>query len=130
MRVYSLISVAIIDLDDASDLGVHQFSISDNTIQAGKATAISQVAAAQIVDFIAKSRADVKFFTLITSTLPSEIYLVSHDVLRKLRVVTDGIWDEEWTFAATRCGVTAKNLPPAKWGSTLGVKFDSSFAWA
>jgi len=85
-------------LDDASDLGVHQFSISDNTIQAGKATAISQVAAAQIVDFIAKSRADVKFFTLITSTLPSEIYLVPHDVLRKLRVVTDGIWDEEWTF--------------------------------
>jgi hypothetical protein len=34
----------------------------------------------------------------MTSTLPSDIYLVPHDKLRELRVVTDGIWDESWSF--------------------------------
>jgi hypothetical protein len=85
-------------LDDGSDLGVHQFAISDNNIQAGTAIAISQIAAAQVIEFIKKSRADTKLFTLMTSALPSEIYFVPHDVLRELRVVTDGTWDEDWSF--------------------------------
>ena len=62
-------------LSDASNLGVHQFSINDNNLQAGTAIAISQEAAAQIVEFIKKSRVDIQFFTLMTSALPSEIYL-------------------------------------------------------
>jgi hypothetical protein len=71
-------------LSDDSDLGVHQFSINDNNMQAGKATASSQFAAAQIVEFIKNSCADIQFSTLMTSALPSEIYFVSHDKLREL----------------------------------------------
>jgi hypothetical protein len=84
-------------LNKDSNLGVHQFSLT-NGIQTGKAIAITQVLAAQIVEHIRQSRANVEFFTLMTSTLPSDIYLVPHDKLRELRVVTDGIWDESWSF--------------------------------
>jgi hypothetical protein len=70
----------------------------DTKIEAGAATVITQVLAAKIVKFIRESRADTQFFTLMTSTLPTEIYFLPPDKLRDLRVVTDAIWDENWSF--------------------------------
>jgi hypothetical protein len=86
-------------LPDQSRIGVHQFAFgNENNIQTGTATAITQTLAAEIEQFIKQSRADTDFFKLVTSALPSDIYFVPHDKLRELRVVTDHIWDESWSY--------------------------------
>ena len=84
-------------IQEQSKLGVHQFAFSKN-IAAGEATAVTQLLSAEIVGFIKNSRADTSFFTLMTAALPTEIYFVPHQMLRELRVVTDHIWDESWSF--------------------------------
>jgi hypothetical protein len=87
-------------LDEKSQLGVHQFSFagSADQVDGPSATAISQVIAAEIVKFIADARADRELFDLMSSTLPDAIYIIPHDELRRLRVVTDNIYDENWSF--------------------------------
>jgi hypothetical protein len=54
--------------------------------------------AAEIVEWIKQNRADTEFFTLMTSTLPTGVYFVPPQKLRDLRVVTDDIWDENWSY--------------------------------
>ena len=80
-------------------IGVHQFAFgAKSQVQRDDATVITQVVAADIVKFIKENRADTEFFSLMTSALPSEIYFVPPQKLRELRVVTDAIWDENWSF--------------------------------
>jgi hypothetical protein len=82
-----------------SKIGVHQFAFdTQKEVQAGVATAVSQVLAADIVEFIRENRANTDFFKLVTSATPDEISYVPAEVLRDLRVVTDGIYDEKWSF--------------------------------
>jgi hypothetical protein len=91
---------------DQSQIGVHQFAIrSEKDVQIGDAIAISQTLAAEIVSFMKNSRVDTDFFRLMTSALPSSIFYVPHDELRKLRVVTDNVWDENWSFESAE-GIT------------------------
>jgi hypothetical protein len=82
-----------------SKIGVHQFAFDTKSdVQAGVATAASQVIAAEIVEFIRENRANTDFFKFVTAASPNEISFVSADLLRDLRVVTDGIYDESWSF--------------------------------
>lgn len=82
-----------------SKLGIHRFAFSkERTVEAGVAVAVTQVLSAEIVKFIKESRADTDFFALMTNVSADEIFLVPHEKLREMRVVTDNIWDEEWSF--------------------------------
>jgi hypothetical protein len=82
-----------------SKIGVHQFAFSDKSqVNVDVATAITQEVAADILKFIKENRADPEFFSLMTRALPAEIYFVPPQKLRELRVVTDDIYDENWSF--------------------------------
>jgi hypothetical protein len=86
-------------LDAESKIGVHQFALANGkAVEPVAAAVVSQVMAAEVIEFIRQSRADTKLFGLMTSALPSSIYFVPHDQLRELRVVTDDVLDEEWSF--------------------------------
>jgi hypothetical protein len=97
-------------LPDTSEVGVHQFAfVNDKAVQTETATAVSQSMAAEIVEFMKQNRADTDFFKLVTSALPRDMYLVPHDKPRELRVVTDNIWDESWSFEYTPQGDPTRN---------------------
>jgi hypothetical protein len=86
-------------LPPQSKIGVHQFAFdAKSDVEVGVATAASQVLAADIVEFIRENRATTDFFKFVTAAPPNEISFVSTDLLRDLRVVTDGIYDESWSF--------------------------------
>jgi hypothetical protein len=72
--------------------------VDGRRIEPGAASVVTQILAAEVVEFIRQSRADTQLYRLMTTTLPSSIYFIPHDRLRDLRVVTDNILDEQWPF--------------------------------
>jgi hypothetical protein len=50
------------------------------------------------VALLVARRVSVVWRLAVATGPPSDIFLVPHDKLRELRVVTDNIWDESWSF--------------------------------
>jgi hypothetical protein len=80
-----------------SAIGIHQFRF-DRDVGGSVATQVSQLLSGEIVAFIKRSRADPNLFALMTQTPPDDIHIISPDDLNKLRVVTNDLYKEEWTF--------------------------------
>ena len=86
-------------LQKDSKIGIHQFAFSkEQSIESNTAVAITQFLSAELVEFIKQNRVDTDFFSLMTRVPSTSIYFVPHKTLRELRVVTDNVWDEQWSF--------------------------------
>ena len=85
-------------LHEGSAIGVHRFSFGDTTVSADEATETSQLVAGHIVEFLNKSRVTPDFFPLMTKTPPDNIQIIPIDELRSMRVVTDDVFSEGWSF--------------------------------
>ena len=77
-------------------LGVHQFFFSgDSQLSGAEATSISQMMAADIVDYIREMRADPEFFSVMTRSYPDEMHWVPAEELERLRVLNGDIYDQK-----------------------------------
>jgi hypothetical protein len=85
-------------LHDRSAIGVHRFSFVNASISANDAAESSQLLAGSIVEFLNKSRVTSDFFPLMTKTPPENIQIIPAEQLRTMRVVTDDIFSESWSF--------------------------------
>jgi hypothetical protein len=85
-------------LHEGSAIGVHRFSFTDTNISASEATETSQLLAGHIVEFLNKSRVTPDFFPLMTKTPPDDIQIIPEKDLRSMKVVTDDVFSEGWSF--------------------------------
>jgi hypothetical protein len=81
-------------LSDFGQIGVHRFSISGTELAADEALSISQDLSAQILEHIRAMRADPEFFKIMVSAHAQDIFWVPVETLKRLHVVTDGIYSE------------------------------------
>lgn len=81
-------------LDSKSRLGVHQFSFGASGVNSEDATALSQLLAADVVEYLQENRIDTSFFSAMSKTAPSGIDWVDHDELRRMKVVNENVSDE------------------------------------
>ena len=85
-------------LHQGSAIGVHRFSFTNAAISASEATETSQLLAGYIVEFLNKSTVNSDFFPLMTKTPPDNIQIIPVEQLRTMRVVTDDVFSESWSF--------------------------------
>ena len=85
-------------LSNGSIIGIHRFRFSDPTLSGSVATEVSQLLAGDIVTFFNKSRVDSRLFPLMTKTAPDDIQIISEQELRAMKLVTDDIYSEAWSF--------------------------------
>jgi hypothetical protein len=82
-------------LDPRSRLGVHQFAFhGEGSLEGRQATAMSQMLAADVLDYMREMRVDPELFSLMSRTFPEDIHWIDEQTLRRLRVVTGHVYNE------------------------------------
>jgi hypothetical protein len=82
-------------LNQASRIGVHQFSFRDNSdLTPAEAASVSQLLAADVTEYLREVRVDPTLFSVMSQTFPEDIHWIEHEKLKEMRVVNEHVYDQ------------------------------------
>lgn len=82
-------------LSPGSRIGVHQFSFGDeSTITSPEAASVSQLLAAEVMEFLRETRVDPDMFSLMSRTFPEDIHWIDVSELTRMRAVNEWVIDQ------------------------------------